>query len=108
MTTIFTKKEFIQMLQKALNDDQVVLLSRDVVGTLSVNQKKNQKTITFAYAADAFKESDTIADILSNRVSVCSFAFADRKNISDQSLQKLAGSKAVPVAKVTKQKIKNS
>lgn len=62
-TMHFTKKEFIAELEKTIKDDEHIILSNDIDGSIQVNKKRKFKQIPFAFACDAFAQPDHVSDL---------------------------------------------
>ncbi len=92
MTNILTKTDFLEVIANAVGDDDIILLSNELVGNVSVSKKTNSKKVTFSYAADAFKEADSIADIAFRKVNTLSFAICNKEFVSEEAKQMLSDS----------------
>lgn len=89
MTNVLTKTDLFKILVEAIDDDEIILLSPDKVGSITVSKKQNSKKVTFSYAADAFKAPDDIRDIAFNQVQVLSFAICKKEYVSVKALELL-------------------
>ncbi len=89
-TKILTKQEFVKFINENVEDDEFVLFSADMVGSLKVVKKRNIKEVTFGYAADAFKESDGIGHFAFGRTPVVSFSVCNKSQLSQSSLDLIA------------------
>lgn len=89
MTKILTKTEFLEILGNSIEDGEIILLTADKVGNISVAKKQNSKKVTFSYAADAFKSADDIRDIAFGQVNVLSFAICKKEYVSERALELL-------------------
>lgn len=85
-TQIFSKDKFIQMLQNELKEDQIIVLTAELEGTISLNKKRNVKKVTFGFAADAFKMKDDIRHFAFGKTPVLAFSVVNREDASDLSL----------------------
>lgn len=88
-TKILTKQDFICWLDKEITDGQIILMTRDLTGHATVTSKTNEKKVTFSFAADAFKKSESVGDIAFGITPVLAFAVCDKKDVSDNSLELL-------------------
>lgn len=65
MPTIhYTKKQFIKEMSKLIQDDEHIIVSTDVEGSVEVKKKRGVKQIPFVFAVDAFEKQDSIGDLL--------------------------------------------
>jgi hypothetical protein len=104
-TVILSKENFIGWLDKNISDNQVVLMTRDMTGTVSVNEKTNQKKVTFSFAADAFKRKTDIGHIAFGQTPCLSFCICNPEQVSDSTKQRL---KEAPSPSLTKVKLKKN
>jgi len=88
-TTIMNKKRFLTWLKKQLKDDQIIVMSQELTGSISVNKKKNEKKVTFGFAADAFKQADSIKHFAFGETPVVAFAVCEKKDVSEDTLKML-------------------
>lgn len=85
-TTIMNKRKFINWLEKQLTDEQIILMTQDITGTVSVNKKKNEKKVTFGFAADAFKRKGDIGHIAFGQTPMVAFSVCEKTDVSEETL----------------------
>lgn len=86
-TQIGNKKLLLEWIEKEVKDDDIILLSQDYVGEISVNQKLNQKKIPFAFAADAFKRKDDIGHIAYGETPMVAFCVVKHEHASEETIE---------------------
>lgn len=89
-TLVLTKKKFLTWLNKELENDQVILVSPDLTGEMSLNKKRNEKKVSFAFAADSFKEQDGIGHFAFGKTPVMAFTICKKTDLSDDTLKLLS------------------
>ncbi|MFI0427756.1 MAG: hypothetical protein ACH34V_12465 [Flavobacterium sp.] len=90
-TTIMNKRKFIDWLEKQLTDKQIILMTQDMTGSVSVNQKRNEKKVTFAFAADAYKRKDDIGHIAFGQTPMVAFSVCEKEHVSTETLKMIKG-----------------
>lgn len=85
-TQITTKSGFIKWLTDGLEDDDIIILTSDHVGEISVKPKLNQMKIPFSFAADSFKRKDTVGDFAFGRIPTLAFAICKQEDASQETL----------------------
>jgi hypothetical protein len=95
MTTIFNKKNFIETF-KQINKDKVILFSNTPlkISGATKDRKGNWKTnknISFQFQNEAFKNPDTITDLLHS--SCFAVIICDKKILSDKIQKQMKESK---------------
>lgn len=85
------KRKFIDWLEKQLTDKQIILMTQDMTGSVSVNQKRNEKKITFAFAADAYKRKDDIGHIAFGQTPMVAFSVCEKEHVSTETLKMISG-----------------
>lgn len=92
-TTIYKKKDFLKWVQENINDEDYVFLTLDMVGHVTANSKRNEKKVSFAFAADAFHSKGDVRDLAFRQtpsfcVAVCgpNFVSDSAKDIYQQGL----------------------
>lgn len=88
MTLIATKKRFIEYLEKQIKDDEFVVLTQTLSGNMSVNKKRNSKTMQFDFAADAFAQ-EGLGHIMFGKTPVVAICICPPEFISEQALEKV-------------------
>lgn len=69
MPTIhYTKKQFIKEMSNFIQDDEHIIVSTDVEGSVELKKKRGIKQIPFAFAVDAFEKQDSIGDLLISKL----------------------------------------
>lgn len=69
MPTIhYTKKQFIKNLSDLIGDDEHVILTNEIDGTIEALKKKKVKRVPFVFASDAFESQDSIGDLLKSKM----------------------------------------
>lgn len=86
-TVIMDKKKFIDWLQKQVGETDIIVMSQSMVGTASVNKKKNEKRVTFSFAADSFMAKDDIGHIAFGLTPTFSVVVCERKYASLESIE---------------------
>ena len=86
-TTLMPKKKFIEWLKGQLSDDDIIVMSREMVGTIQVVKKSNQKHIPFAFIADTFRQADDINHIIKGETPMVAFAVCKKKDLSADSIK---------------------
>lgn len=85
-TVVMDKKKFIAFFEKQLSDDDVILMTEDAVN-VTLAKKKNGKNVTMAFAADSFKEKDSVGDIGFEKIPVRGLAICTRSQCSEETLE---------------------
>lgn len=68
-TIVFNKKEFLEKIAEFIDDDEYVIFSTDVCGTVSAPSKKvPAKLIPFAFSKGAFASKDSISDLMRTKL----------------------------------------
>lgn len=86
-TQITNKKMFIDMLNKQLNDDDIILITRDLGNTIKVIEKRNTKQVTFEFAADSFKRKNDIGHFTFGKTPVISFCVCSKDEASIETIE---------------------
>ena len=85
-TKVMDKKFFLTWLEKQIDDNEIILFSQDLTGEASVSKKRNEKKVSFAFAADAFKNKDTIGDIVFGKIPIFSIAVCKEEQLSEDTI----------------------
>lgn len=85
-TVTFSKKRFIQFLEQQLDEDDIILMTKDLEGSISVAKKRNVKKITFGFAADAFKQ-EGVGHIFYGKTPMVAFSICKNTDVSDHVIQ---------------------
>ena len=88
-TMAMNKSKFIEWLGKQLTDEQIILVTQDMTGSVTVNTKKNSKKVTFAFAADAFRRAGDIGHIAFGQTPVVAFSVCEKSDVSEETLKLL-------------------
>lgn len=88
-TIILTKAGFIKWLEKEVKEDELILMTQDINGTLMYKKRDNAKVVPFAFAANAFKSQDGVDHIAFGKTPVVGFAICKREDLSEQTLKVL-------------------
>ena len=68
-TSVTTKKEFLEMLDKSIDDDQIIVFTTALEGTsFAASKKVPMVRLPFGFAGDAFKEPRSINAFMRNPV----------------------------------------
>lgn len=86
-TKVMNKKKFIEWLDKQITDDQIILLSQDLEGNLTVNKKRNVKKVTFGFAADAFKRKNDIGHFAFGKTPVLAFSVCEKSDVTEETIK---------------------
>ena len=81
-TNVHTKKEFLEMLDKSIGDDQVVMWTQNA-NTIELKKKLNEKRVTVGFAADAFESQDGVGDLMRLRGYLLGVVICDRTLLSE-------------------------
>lgn len=77
-------------LDKQLTDDHTIVMSQELTGEMSVKPKKNEKRVTFAFAADSFKRKDDVGHIAFGETPMIAFAVCKDKDLSEETKKMVA------------------
>ena len=61
---LFTKKQFLEQMEKAITDDEVILFSTIKQGSMRGSSKHKLKGFEVGFTNDCFVNPDSISDIL--------------------------------------------
>lgn len=100
-TYIHTKKEFLKAISTMIDNNQIVLSSNELVGTLSVSTRKKMKNLSFGLATELFQRPDGIGDIAFGKVKPYCICVCDPEDISDFGKEILKDRKKTKTKKVT-------
>lgn len=75
-----------------IQQDAIVLMTLDKTGSVTVSPKKNEKKVTFAFAADAFAFKDDVRDIAFGQTPSVAFVICKRDQASEDSIKILEDS----------------
>ena len=89
MTQIASKKTFLAWLDRELKDDCAVVLTSQINGVVNYSRKRNSKSVPFTFAADAFRDADSIAHFILGMTPVFGFAICPESELSEEALEKL-------------------
>lgn len=81
------KRKFIDWLEKQLTDEQVILMSQDLTGSLTYTKKRNEKKVSFAFAADAFSSKDGVGHIAFGKTPMVAFSVCEKEDVSKETLE---------------------
>lgn len=84
MTTVFTKKSFIEWLVKNVDDDKNIIVSTGIDGELKVVKKRGVKITPIAFSTDVFKSQDGIGDIYFGKVRIMGLGICDNDELSER------------------------
>lgn len=87
-TTIMNKKKFMAWIDKQLTDDHYIVFTQEMTGTLSVNEKKNEKKVTFAFAADSWK-APGVGHIAFGKTPMVAMSICKKEDLSESTLEML-------------------
>jgi hypothetical protein len=62
-TQVMSKKDFLDMLNKDIKDEDHILISSNIDGTSEVMKKRKLKRFPFAFAANAFENETSLNDL---------------------------------------------
>lgn len=85
-TVVMNKKKLLEWLDKQLTDKQIVLMSQDMTGDVKVSKKRNEKSVTFGFAADAFKTKDCVGHIAFKKTPMVAFSVCEEADVSEETL----------------------
>ncbi len=89
MRLIGTKKKFLELIENQIDDDDVVVLSTDLCGTISASKKQNSQKVGFVFAADIFAQPDDIGHIAFGETSAIGLLICKEKQLSADVIKKL-------------------
>lgn len=98
-TNIHTKKEFLEMLGRVLDNTDVCLWTQNT-STFELKKKFNEKRVTFGFSADAFNHQDGIGDIMGSGIILLSICVCKKDLLSKGAINLLPK----PVKKSTTKK----
>lgn len=78
----YTKKEFIKMIGELIEEDEHIIVSNEIDGTLEVLKKRKIRRIPFCMPNDAFKNEDGLKDMMYSRL--LGVAIVPDANISEK------------------------
>lgn len=55
-------------MEKLIKDDEHIILTNDIEGTIEALKRKKVKKVPFVFASDAFEREDTVGDILKSEM----------------------------------------
>ena len=64
----YSKKRFIEEMQNLIKDDEHVILTNDIEGTVEALKRKKTKRVPFSFSSDAFEREDSIGDLLKSEM----------------------------------------
>lgn len=82
-TYIYSKKDFINYLEKQLTDKDVVVLTNELSGNLSIS-KKNGLKLSHVYAPNSFKD-EGVGHIAFGKSHPLGMIITDKERLSDVS-----------------------
>lgn len=91
-TTVMNKRRFIDWLEKQLTDEQVVLMTQELTGNLTYTKKRNEKKVSFAFAADCFKKAEDVSHIAYGKTPMVAFSVCEKEDVSEDTLKFLEDS----------------
>lgn len=87
-TIILNKKNFLEWVERQIQDDQIVIISPD--GTKAeIKKRTNERRVEFSFVADTFLEKDSVNDIYNGSVLGCAFFIASPEQLSEETLKML-------------------
>lgn len=87
MTTyVMSKEYFLKQMESFVKEGEVIILSSTPQGNISGRTKKNLKQISIGFADDAFKNPDTITDIMQSKPF--GLIIIDKKFIPEDTLNR--------------------
>lgn len=84
-TTIYKKKEFLKWVQDNIKPTDYVFMTMDMVGSVTANAKKNQKSVSFGFAADAWVRKGDVRDLAFRETPSVCFAVCAPEYVSDSA-----------------------
>lgn len=81
-TTVQTKKEFLEMMDKIIGDNDAVLWTQNY-STIELKPKLNEKRVTLGFAADAFEYKDGVNDLMRKGIALFGAFVCDRSLLSE-------------------------
>ena len=68
-TIVFNKKEFLKQIAEIIDDEEYVVFTNDVHGTIKSDTKKTPaKRVPFAFGVGAFDKKGSVEDILNSKL----------------------------------------
>ena len=77
----------MEWLDKQLTDEQIILMSQELTGNLTYTKKRNEKKVSFAFAADAFKKADDVSHIAFGKTPMVAFSVCEKQDVSDETIE---------------------
>ena len=90
-TYTYSKKDFINFIEKQVKDDEIIVLTNEKTGNLSTSKKKGLQ-VNHAYAPEVFSE-EGVGHIAFGETTSLGILIANEKRISE------AGKKAMELQK---------
>jgi len=84
-TIIYKKKEFLKWVQNNIKPTDYVFMTMDMVGSVTANEKKNQKSVSFGFAADAWVRKGDVRDLAFRETPSVCFAICAPEYVSDSA-----------------------
>jgi len=75
------------MLDKQLNNDDIILITGDLGKTIKVIEKRNAKQVTFEFAADSFKRKGDIGHFAFGKTPILAFSICSKDEASDETIE---------------------
>jgi len=84
-TKLYSKKGFLELLKNNIKEDDVIVMSAQIED-IKVVPKRNCKTVTFGFAANAFKK-EGVKHLMNGETYPAAFCIAKKETLSDEVLE---------------------
>ncbi len=88
-TIVFNKSRFLEWVARQIEEDELVLVSSDLTGNVTANQKKNEKKVTVAFTADTFRRKGDIGHIAFGQTPFFGTIICNRSEASPATIKML-------------------
>jgi hypothetical protein len=86
-TTLTTKRKLIEWLEKELPEDDAILMSSTVDGSIQYLKKHNAQRVPFVFAAEGFKRPGDVGHIAFGGTECISFLIVSPDALSERARQ---------------------
>lgn len=84
-TTLTTKRKLIEWLEKALPENDAILMSSVVDGSIQYLKNKNVQRVPFIFAAEGFKRPGDVGHIAFGKTECISFMIVSPDALSERA-----------------------
>lgn len=87
MNLVASKKKFMEWIDAQIKDDEFIVITNSIGGNFSASAKTNRKTVSFAFAADAFARKSDVGHIAFGKTPVLALCICSSDDISADALK---------------------